>query len=109
MMSRSPVELCVGGQTYRVVASAEEAELRRLAQVVDKKLRELAAPNRYVPSQTILLVALALAHELEAERTRRRDLERRTRERLSSLLNRIDAVLAEPGVATAQQPVAAEP
>ena len=57
MMSRSPVELCVGGQTYRVVASAEEAELQRLAHVVDKKLRELSAPSRYIPSQTILLAA----------------------------------------------------
>lgn len=108
MMSRSPVELSVGGQTYRVVASAEEAELRRLAQVVDRKLRELSAPGRHVPSQTILLVALALAHELEAERARRRQLERRSREQLATLVERIDAALAEAGPLTQHQ-AAAEP
>src|SRR5687768_5480560 len=38
-MGAAPVELRVGGQTYRVVASAEEAELRRLADMVDARLR----------------------------------------------------------------------
>jgi cell division protein ZapA len=100
-MSRSPVELSVGGQTYRVVASAEESELHRLADVVDAKLRELVAPGRYVAPQTILLAALALAHELEDERRRHREVERRTREKLSSLLGRIDTVLAETAVGAA--------
>ena len=101
-MSRSPVELSVGGQTYRVVASAEESELHRLADVVDAKLRELVAPGRHVAPQTILLAALSLAHELEDERRRHLEIERRTRERLSSLLGRIDTVLAETAAGPAQ-------
>ncbi|MBN1611238.1 MAG: cell division protein ZapA [Polyangiaceae bacterium] len=105
-MSRSPVELSVGGQTYRVVASAEESELHRLADVVDAKLRELVAPGRYVAPQTILLAALALAHELEDERRRHLEVEQRTREKLSSLLGRIDTVLAETAVPPAQSSVA---
>ena len=106
-MSRSPVELQVGGQMYRVIASAEEAELHRLADVVDAKLRELSGPGRPVASQTMLLVALALAHELENERARREQLEQRTKERLSSMMGRIDAVLEE-AAAQASVPVVAE-
>ena len=105
-MSRSPVELSVGGQTYRVVASAEESELHRLADVVDAKLRELVAPGRHVAPQTILLAALALAHELEDERRRHLEVEQRTREKLSALLGRIDTVLAETPLGPAQSPVA---
>jgi len=102
-MSRSPVELRVGGQTYRVVASAEETELRRLADVVDGRLRELAGPGRAIAPQTLLLAAISLAHELEEERTRRLSVEQRSREMLSNVLERIDAALE------ATQPAAAEP
>ena len=93
LMSGSPVELRVGGQTYRVVASADEAELRRLADVVDTKLRELTAPGRQLSPQSLLLVAIALAHELEEERERRLLTERRWREKLTSLLARVDAAI----------------
>ncbi len=106
-MNRSPVELSVGGQTYRVVASAEESELHRLADVVDSKLRELVAPGRHAAPQTILLAALALAHELEDERRRHLEVERRTREKLTSLLGRIDTVLAETAVSAAPSPAPA--
>lgn len=92
-MDRQPVELQVGGQTYRVVASAEEAELKRLADVVDGKLRELAGPNRAVAPQALLLAAIALAHELEEERAKRRAVEESSREKLKALLARIDAAL----------------
>lgn len=92
-MSRSPVELRVGGQTYRVVASAEESEVRRLAEVVEARLREIAGPGRSVAPQTLLLAAISLAHELEEERARRVAVEQRSREMLRSVLERIDAAL----------------
>jgi cell division protein ZapA len=96
-MPKVPVELRVGGQTYRVVASAEEAELRRLADVVDERLRSLTGPGRSVSAQTLLLAAISLAHDLENERGRRVRVERRSREMLSALVSRIDAALeAEP-------------
>jgi len=94
-MHRSPVELRVGGQTYRVVASAEEADLRRLADLVDARLRELTGPGRAISPQAMLLAAIALAHDLEEERERRRRVEARSREMLTSLLERIDNVLDE--------------
>jgi cell division protein ZapA len=92
-MSGSPVELRVGGQTYRVVASADEADLRRLADIVDTKLRELTSPGRQLAPQSLLLAAIALAHELEEERERRIKAERRWREKLTTVLARVDAAL----------------
>jgi cell division protein ZapA len=92
-MNRSPVELRVGGQTSRVVASADEPELQRLAEVVDHRLRELAGPGRAIPPQALLLAAISLAHDLEVERERRAGVEQRSREMLSSVLQRIDEAL----------------
>jgi len=92
-MPKGPVELRVGGQTYRVVASAEEADLHRLAEVVDDRLRKLTAPGRTVSPQSLLLAALSLAHDLEDERSRRLRSEQRAREMLNSLVSRIDAAL----------------
>ena len=89
----TPVELRVGGQTYRVLASAEESELKRLADIVDGRLRSLTAPGRQVSPQTLLLAAIALAHDLEQERTRREQVESRSREMLRTLLSRVDAAL----------------
>jgi cell division protein ZapA len=92
-MAGTPVELRVGGQTYRVIASAEEAELRRLADLVDARLQRLTAPGRPVAPQALLLAAISLAHDLEEERQRRQQLETRSREMLRSILERIDAAL----------------
>jgi cell division protein ZapA len=92
-MGAAPVELRVGGQTYRVLASAEEGDLRRLADMVDARLRDLVTPGRQIHPQALLLAAIALAHDLEQERERRIRVEQRSREMLSTLLSRIDAVL----------------
>ena len=109
-MPKGPVELRVGGQTYRVVATAEEAELHRLAEVVDQRLRTLTAPGRSMSSQTLLLAALSLAHDLEDERNRRVRSEQRAREMLSALVARIDAALdadsAELGAVAPRDPAA---
>ena len=102
-MHRSPVELRVGGQTYRVVASAEEAELRHLADVVDARVRELTGPGRAISPQAMLLAAITLAHDLEEERARRHDVEARSREMLTTLLQRIDKVLEETDESTPAQ------
>ncbi len=92
-MPKGPVELRVGGQTYRVLATAEEADLHRLADVVDDRLRKLTAPGRSVSPQSLLLAAISLAHDLEDERNRRLRSEQRAREMLSGLVARIDAAL----------------
>lgn len=91
-MERPSVELRVGGQVYRVVGSATPDELQRLARIVDGKLREMSASGAFHP-QSMLLVAMTLAHELEQERTRRRDTEERSRDALRTLLERVDAAI----------------
>ena len=92
-MAGSPVELKVGGQTYRVVASAEETELRRLADLVDARLRSMTAPGRPISSQALLLAAISLAHDLEEEKRKRLQLEARSKDMLRSVLARIDAAI----------------
>ena len=92
-MAGSPVELKVGGQTYRVVASAEETELKRLADLVDTRLRSMSAPGRPISPQALLLAAISLAHDLEEEKRKRQQLEVRSKEMLRSVLARIDAAL----------------
>ena len=108
-MPKGPVELRVGGQTYRVVATAEEADLHRLADVVDERLRQLTAPGRSVSPQALLLAALSLAHDLEEERKRRVQSEQRAREMLSSLVSRIDAALEADSAELAAAPAAPAP
>jgi cell division protein ZapA len=110
-MPKGPVELRVGGQTYRVLATADEADLHRLADVVDDRLRKLTAPGRAVSPQSLLLAALSLAHDLEDERGRRVRSEQRAREMLSGLLTRIDAALEADSaeLATIPQPPAHNP
>ena len=63
-MERPSVEVRVGGQTFRLVASAGADEVERLATIVDGKLREMHATTAFHP-QSMLLVAITLAHELE--------------------------------------------
>ncbi len=88
------VELQVGGQRYRVVSSASPEELERLARVVDDKLVSLLAPGRPMTPQAILLAALALAHDLEEERSRSAALAEDARSAVEHLLVRIDDTIA---------------
>ena len=108
-MSSVPVELRVAGSTYRVVASAEEDVLQRLAAVVDAKVNELTSPGRQVSPQSLLLAAISLAHELEEERRKRRQLEERARTMFTSLLERVDAALEESVVLESEAAAQEEP
>ncbi|MEO8877109.1 MAG: cell division protein ZapA [Polyangiaceae bacterium] len=98
-MDRRTVELHVAGQSYKVVSSAPEEELTRLAAALDARVAEIA-PRGRPSAQGVLLAALAMAHDLEEERERRGALERRTRDLLRRVLMRIDDAL-EPGDAEA--------
>jgi cell division protein ZapA len=91
-MDRRTVNVRVGGQSYRVVSSAPDEELARLAAVVDAKLGELV-PHGKAPPQALVLVAMALAHDLETERARRVGLERRSRDMLRRVLVRVENAL----------------
>lgn len=92
-MDTRPVQLTIGGQSYKVVSSADAGELQRLADAVSAKVEELTPRGKAAPPQTILLAAIALAHELEQERARRLAVERKTRDMLRRVLVRIDDAL----------------
>ena len=93
-MDRRTVQIRVAGQTHKVVSTAEQGELNRLAATVDAKVSEISRGRANHP-QGVLLAALALAHELEEERNRREALERRTRDLLRRVLLRIDDAIED--------------
>ncbi len=92
-MDARPVQLRIAGQSYKVVSSADEEELQRLADAVSAKVTELTPRGKAASPQSMLLAAIALAHELEEERARRAAVERRTRDMLRRVLVRIDDAL----------------
>ncbi len=96
-MGSAPVELRVGGQSYRVLSSASPSELKRLAAVVDEKLSQVVPPGRAVTPQAMLLVAMALAHDVEQERERTARLQERSRGALSELLREVEDTMHAAG------------
>lgn len=92
-MDARSVSLRIAGQSYKVFSSASEDELRRLAETVTAKVEELTPGGRAAAPQAVVLAAMALAHELEQERSRRVTIERRAREMLRRVLGRIDDAL----------------
>jgi len=91
-MSKGPVELLIGGHSYRVSTTAPDDVVQRTARIVDRRLAELPVAQRHHPS-AMLLVALSLAHDLELERAARTAEVSRTSQRARSLLRRVDAAL----------------
>jgi cell division protein ZapA len=100
-MDRRTVQILIGGQSYKVVSPASESEVQRLASMVDEKLAAFSPTGRASSANALVLAALALAHEIEEERARRKLLERRARDVLRRALVRIDGVL-ESGDASKQ-------
>lgn len=117
MPPRRPVELHVGGQTYRVVASDDDTHVQHLAEVVDRKLAEVVPHGlgrTVTAQQAMFLTAMALAAEVEEERSRTTTLEGerdrslrlacRAREVVARLLQHVDGALSTTPTPT---PVAA--
>jgi cell division protein ZapA len=104
-MERRTVEVRIAGQSYKVVTSARQADLTRLAEMVSAKIAEVTPKGRAVAPQAMLLAAMALAHEVETERDQRQSVERRTRDVLRRVLVRIDSAMepleAEAGAESA--------
>lgn len=107
----------VGGQTYRVVATVDDHHVQRLAELVDRKHAEVVPKGQgrgVTPQQGMFLTALALAEEVEEQRTRaaRLELERdrslrlatRAREVVARLLARVDSALSSVTGASASAP-----
>ncbi len=92
-MTARPVQLQVGGQTYRVVSSASPDELEHLAGLVDDKLSTIAPPGKPLTPQMMLLVALALAHDVEEQRRKAERIRGQSKAALADLLREVDDAL----------------
>lgn len=92
-MDARAIQLQIGGQSYSVRSSASEEELHRLAESVSATLEAVTPPGRTPNAQSLVLAALRLAHELEEERSRRRDVEQRAKAILRKVVGRLDGVL----------------
>ena len=89
------VAVRVGDQSYQLRANVDPAELRRLAALVDARIRAIVPAGRPIPPSAVILAAIALAHDLEEERARGDSGDRETRTLVASLLARVDAALAD--------------
>jgi cell division protein ZapA len=106
-MMRAAVEVNVGGHLYRLVASSGEQTLQRYASVVNERLRDLTGSDRTPHPQAMLLVAMALAHDLEEERSRRLAERSGAEEMFRQLLGRVNEAL--DGVDENGEPLASVP
>jgi cell division protein ZapA (FtsZ GTPase activity inhibitor) len=92
------VGFSVGGRSYRVVTSADEEEIRRLAAVVDERLRGIAGGRQATP-EALVLTAISLAHDAEAHRLRADEIAKGAKVVVGRMLDKIDTALAtaKPG------------
>lgn len=90
--TRPVTEIQIGGIAYRVQSSADTSELARLAALVEARLADLP-PSQRQDHRSLVLVALALAHDLEQERARHAALRASVAQRLTGLVDRIDEAL----------------
>lgn len=89
------VLLSIAGKTYRVSTSASEQHIRQLAIIVENHVRS-ASRGVSPGTDTMVLAAIALAHEASTQRTRAEQLVARTREFLQRLLGCIDQAVEGP-------------
>jgi cell division protein ZapA len=76
-----------------LVASSGEQTVQRYAGVVNERLRALTGTDRTSHPQAMLLVAMALAHDLEQERARRQSELSGAEAMLRELLGRVNEAL----------------
>jgi cell division protein ZapA len=83
----------VAGRTYRVVTSASEAEIQQLAGIVDERMRAIAG-GRQPGMEALVLAAVSLAHDAQAQKARADELAQGARKVMGRMLERIDTALA---------------
>jgi cell division protein ZapA len=94
-MERRNVQLRVGGQSYRVLTTATDAELKRCVAAIDERLNEVNPKGRAPHPQALFLAMLGLVNELEEARAAATLAQAAARETLDGVLRRIDAALEE--------------
>lgn len=92
-MTPRTLEIVVAGKRHRVTTSASEVELARLAGIVEERVLALTPPGKAPAAEAVLLAAIALAHDLEAERKARAAIEEQAKVRLERILAQVDLAL----------------
>jgi cell division protein ZapA len=82
----------IAGHTYRVVTSASEAEIQQLAAIVDERMRAIAG-GRQPGMEALVLAAVSLAHDAEAQKARADEIALGARKVMGRMLERIDTAL----------------
>jgi cell division protein ZapA len=96
-MERRNVQLRLGGQSYRVVTTATDLELKRCVSVMEERLNEVNPKGRAPHAQALFLAMLALVNELDEAKAAAASAAALARTTLSSVLERIDAALEDDG------------
>lgn len=109
-MSTDHLDVMIMGREYRVACAPEEQpQLLRVVELVDGKMTDIAARTRNaIPERVAVMAAMSIAHELlaqpaeqvqttvPAEESGLAPVSNEVRERLCSLVARIDGVLQNP-------------
>jgi hypothetical protein len=97
-----PLEIKVGGLSYRLKTDVDPSKLRRLAAIVDEHVSDCNPLGKLSPTQALLYAALTLAEQLDQERTINQTIESTARDSLNQMLYRIDAAIdaVDPFLAT---------
>lgn len=100
---RRTVQLTLAGRQYKIVTTASDADLARLAGRVERRLKDVAGSRGATP-EAILLTAMALAHDVEQESARADRVLEKAKRAATELLERVDAVLGEDVAGQAEKP-----
>jgi cell division protein ZapA len=98
--AKRTVAFSVEGRSYRVVTTASESDLARLAAVVEERLRAIPRTRHSTFEDRVVLAAIALANDVEEQQGRADALRASVHARLEGALRRIDDELAEPSPAS---------
>jgi cell division protein ZapA (FtsZ GTPase activity inhibitor) len=98
---KKSVSLDIAGASYRMMVDADEAHLKRLAELVNERVRALGpkAQQKATPAQLLAMVALSLADDLMVANARAQAIEDTTRRTIASAIARIDRRLEADMVA----------
>jgi cell division protein ZapA (FtsZ GTPase activity inhibitor) len=93
---KKTITLDIAGASYRMNVDADEAHLRRLAEIVNERVAALGpvAAQKATPAQLLAMVALGLADEWLTCSARVRAVEDTTRRAIVNAIARIDRRLA---------------
>ncbi len=93
------VEVTIFDRAYRLRKTADPGYLKRVAGMVDERMKLVHGADRTRPAGDLaVLAALQLAHELSEVQTERSQLELKLNQRARDLEQTLDAKLRELGV-----------